>query len=108
MTRKHHRRTLQRKMAGRNILQRYKAAIAHQIFCKYKPKCSDDTNMDSTNHYTHPKDTQAMAKHRWYLSNLVAFIGRNLFVKVNLQKCIDRPFQKAHPLKENKTQGILF
>jgi len=51
-------------MAGRNILQRYKAAIAHQIFCKYKPKCSDDTNMDSTNHYTHPKDTQAMAKHR--------------------------------------------
>lgn len=54
------------------------------------------------------KSLKAMAKHKWYLSNLVAFIRLNLFVKVDLQKWLDHPFQDHPPPKQNTIQGVLF
>jgi len=54
------------------------------------------------------KALKAMAKHNWYLSNLVAFIRLNLFVKVDLQKWLDHPFQEHPPPKQNEIQGVLF
>lgn len=54
------------------------------------------------------KALKAMAKHKWYLSNLVAFIRLNLFVKVDLQKWLDHPFQEHPPPKQNNIQGVLF
>jgi len=54
------------------------------------------------------KALKAIAKHKWYLSNLVAFIRLNLFVKVDLQKWLDNPFQDYPPPKQNTTQGVLF
>lgn len=48
------------------------------------------------------------SKHKWYLSNLVAFIRLNLFVKVNLQKWLDDPFEKFKPPPIKNTQGVLF
>ena len=54
------------------------------------------------------KALKAMAKHKWHLSNLVAFIRLNLFVKVDLQKWLDHPFQDHPPPKQNVLQGVLF
>lgn len=54
------------------------------------------------------KVLKAQAKYSWYLSNLIAFIRLNLFVKVDLQKWLDEPFQIAKPPPENKHQGVLF
>ena len=54
------------------------------------------------------KALRAMAKYKWYLSNLVAFIRLNLFVKVDLQKWLDSPFEDRPPPKEKMVQGVLF
>lgn len=55
------------------------------------------------------KALKAMAKHGWHLSNLVAFIRLNLFVKVNLQDWLDKPFDEPPKIESNRTvQGILF
>ena len=54
------------------------------------------------------KALKAMAKHQWYLSNLVAFIRLNLFVKVDLQKWLDHPFQDHSPPNDKVMQGVLF
>lgn len=54
------------------------------------------------------KALKATAKYNWYLSNLVAFIRLNLFVKVDLQKWIDMPFQEHPPPQQDYVQGILF
>ena len=54
------------------------------------------------------KALKAMAKHKWYLSNLVAFIRLNLFVKVELQKWLDHPFEEHPPPTSNNIQGVLF
>lgn len=54
------------------------------------------------------KALKAMAKHNWYLSNLVAFIRLNLFVKVDLQKWLDQPFDDHPPPKPKAQQGVLF
>ena len=54
------------------------------------------------------KAMKAMAKHNWYLSNLVAFIRLNLFVKVDLQKWLDKPFYDHPPPKQKYVQGVLF
>ncbi|MGB4204100.1 MAG: IS4 family transposase [Bacteroidales bacterium] len=39
------------------------------------------------------KVLRAMAKYNWYLSNLMAFIRLNLFVKINLRQWLDQPFE---------------
>ena len=54
------------------------------------------------------KAMRAIAKHKWYLSNLVAFIRLNLFVKVDLQKWLDKPYHDHPPPKQKYVQGVLF
>lgn len=54
------------------------------------------------------KALKTQAKHGWYLSNLVAFIRLNLFVKVDLHKWIDNPFEKEQPPPNKYIQGVLF
>lgn len=54
------------------------------------------------------KALKAMAKYEWYLSNLVAFIRLNLFVKIELQKWLDKPFEEPKPPPEKYIQGVLF
>jgi hypothetical protein len=51
---------------------------------------------------------KTQAKHSWYLSNLVAFIRLNLFVKVDLHKWLDNPFAKEQPPPNKYLQGVLF
>lgn len=57
------------------------------------------------------KALKALAKHSWHLSNLVAFIRLNLYVKINLQEWLDKPFQDPKPPPKTNsefTQGVLF
>lgn len=54
------------------------------------------------------KALKAMAKHKWYLSNLVAFIRLNIFVKVDLQQWLDHPFEEQPPPEPKVVQGVLF
>ena len=55
------------------------------------------------------KFLKAMAKYNWHLSNLVAFIRLNLFVKIDLQSWLDSPFESCEkPLGINQIQGVLF
>lgn len=54
------------------------------------------------------KALKTQAKFPWYLSNLVAFIRLNLFVKIDLQKWIDNPFAKEQPPPNLDIQGVLF
>ena len=55
------------------------------------------------------KALKAMAEFNWHLSNLMAFIRLNLFVKINLQQWIDKPFEEANESPpQNIQQGILF
>lgn len=49
-----------------------------------------------------------LAKHPWYLSNLVAFIRLNLFVKIDLFDWINNPFNKPENKAKYGTQGVLF
>lgn len=54
------------------------------------------------------KALKAMAKFKWHLSNLVAFIRLNLFVKIDLQQWIDYPFEEHHDPPPIVIQGVLF
>ncbi len=57
------------------------------------------------------KALKAMAKYNWNLSNLVAFIRLNMFVKIDLQYWLDNPFNEIDVGKLNQVknyQGVLF
>ncbi len=54
------------------------------------------------------KFLKAISKYGWQLSNLVAFIRLNLFVKINLQKWLDQPFEDPPTTKFSAKQGVLF
>lgn len=54
------------------------------------------------------KYLKSIAKYGWRLSNLVAFIRLNLFVKIDLQKWLDKPFDDDVPIPKNEYQGVLF
>lgn len=54
------------------------------------------------------KVLKAMAKFNWHLSNLVAFIRLNLFVKINLQYWLDKPFEENHEPPPKNILGVLF
>ena len=54
------------------------------------------------------KYLKTIAKHNWYLSNLVAFLRINLFVKINLQIWLNQPFLKKEKPPDNPIQGVLF
>ena len=54
------------------------------------------------------KALKAMAKFNWHLSNLVAFIRLNIFVKINLQIWLDKPFEEHIEPRTIPIQGVLF
>lgn len=54
------------------------------------------------------KVMRATAKFGWHLSNLVAFIRLNIFVKIELQKWLDSPFVEPHKPPQKTLQGDLF
>lgn len=54
------------------------------------------------------KALKAMAKFKWHLSNLVAFIRLNLFVKIDLQSWLNKPFEEDVGLEIKNYQGVLF
>ena len=54
------------------------------------------------------KYLKEIAKYSWRLSNLVAFIRLNLFVKIDLQLWLDKPFDDNIPKIGNQIQGVLF
>jgi hypothetical protein len=54
------------------------------------------------------KALKAIAKFNWQLSNLVAFIRLNLFVKIDIQKWLDKPFEEHKEPPEKNMQGGAF
>lgn len=54
------------------------------------------------------KVLKAIAKFSWHLSNLVAFIRLNLFVKIDLQLWLDAPFEEHKEPDKIIIQGVLF
>jgi hypothetical protein len=54
------------------------------------------------------KALKAQSQFGWYLSNLVAFIRLNLFVKIDLQLWLDKPFQEHIEPPPKTIQGVLF
>lgn len=50
-----------------------------------------------------------MAQFKLHLSNLVAFIRLNLFVKIDLQQWLDKPYEERDvPDSTQNIQGVLF
>lgn len=54
------------------------------------------------------KVLKAMAKFNWHLSNLVAFIRLNLFVKIDLESWLNKPFEDDVGTIQKNYQGVLF
>ncbi|CAM4366168.1 Transposase [Aquirufa beregesia] len=55
------------------------------------------------------KALKAMAKYGWHLSNLVAFIRLNIFVKIDLHIWLDKPFDEPPKEPNDKyIKGLLF
>ena len=54
------------------------------------------------------KYLKAIAKYGWQLSNLVAFLRLNLFVKIDLQVWLDKPFEPPRKKEQKFVQGVLF
>ena len=54
------------------------------------------------------KFLKEIAKYAWQLSNLVAFLRLNLFVKIDLYKWLDKPFDHPANRLRIQTQGVLF
>lgn len=48
------------------------------------------------------------ARYGWHLSNLVAFIRLNIFVKIELQRWLDQPFEDPPTKMSDTKQGVLF
>ena len=49
-----------------------------------------------------------LAKYNWSLSNLIAFLRMNLFVKIFLNEWLDNPFRPKSDCSEDFLQGSLF
>lgn len=54
------------------------------------------------------KFLKELAKYGWQLSNLVAFLRLNLFVKIDLHRWLDKPFEHPPNRPKNQAQGVLF
>lgn len=54
------------------------------------------------------KYLKQIAKYKWHLSNLVAFLRLNLFVKINLNKWLNEPFEVDIRKPIMHKQGVLF
>ena len=53
------------------------------------------------------KFLKALAKYLWQRSNLIAFIRLNLFVKIDLKKWLDKPFDHPPGSKTNNREVSL-
>ena len=53
------------------------------------------------------KTLKKAAKYKWHLSNLVAFIRLNLFVKIDLKEWLDNPFTESLKSPPEYVQGVL-
>ncbi|MFQ6609081.1 MAG: IS4 family transposase [Fidelibacterota bacterium] len=53
------------------------------------------------------KYLKQLAKYDWCLSNLVAFLRMNLFVKIDLQKWLDKPFEPLDPTPKVEQLSLL-
>jgi hypothetical protein len=51
---------------------------------------------------------KALARYGWRLSNFVSFIRMNHFVKIDLQKWLDKPFEELPENTKYSIQGVLF
>ena len=54
------------------------------------------------------KSMKNQARYGWHLSNLVAFIRLNIFVKIELQRWLDQPFEDPPNKTPDNKQGVLF
>ena len=54
------------------------------------------------------KALKARTKFDWHLSNLVAFVRLNVFVKIGLLLWLDKPFEEHIETVKISTQGVLF
>ena len=54
------------------------------------------------------KFLKQIAKYNWHLSNLVAFLRLNLFVKIDLNKWLNKPFEVDIGKHIINKQGVLF
>ena len=54
------------------------------------------------------KALKTITKFNWHLSNLVAFIRLNLFVKIDLQQWVDSPFEENTEPPPDHIQRVLF
>lgn len=54
------------------------------------------------------KVLRKLAQYNWHLSALVAFIRLNLFVKIELQLWLDKPFEQPPEYRPDYIQGDLF
>ncbi len=54
------------------------------------------------------KTLQKQAEYSWHLSNLVSFIRLNLFVKIDLEKWLDKPFLDDDEIEKLVFQLSLF
>jgi hypothetical protein len=55
------------------------------------------------------KYMKAKAKYKWHFSNFVAFIRLNIFVKIDLNVWLDKPFNdNADPPPKAGNQGMPF
>jgi len=54
------------------------------------------------------KYLKTIARYGWQLSNLVAFLRLNLFVKIDLQVWLDKPFDPPQVVHQKYRQGLLF
>lgn len=53
------------------------------------------------------KYLKQLAKYDWCLSNLVAFLRMNLFVKIDLQKWLDKPFEPLDPTPKGEQLSLI-
>jgi len=53
------------------------------------------------------KYLKQLAKYDWCLSNLVAFLRMNLFVKIDLQKWLDKPFEPLDPVTKVEQLSLI-
>jgi len=53
------------------------------------------------------KYLKQLAKYDWCLSNLVAFLRMNLFVKIDLQKWLDTPFEPLDPVPKGEQLALI-
>jgi hypothetical protein len=54
------------------------------------------------------KVLKASATYKWHLSNLVAFIRLNIFVKIDLHLWLNKPFEDHDKPPDKYVQGVLF